>query len=152
MTDLTHTPVPARVGDLLTTTATITIRFGEHSSRAVPRGEVFEVTDDIIELSRDRWGSSIYEDMSPEAQTKRWGCQKFLFGDQSDRVTWWNGSAADTDRFREAELHRIETLRDPVSKFEARQALRDLLGPKVTSTSETIPGNVDANGRRTSKW
>lgn len=152
MTDTTHEPLSAKPGDLLTVTGSITIRFRENSSRLLARGEVFEVTEEVIELSRNRWGESFYDDLSPEAQASRWGCQKFLQGDRSAEVTWWNGSQADTDRFREAELHRIETLRDPVSKFEARQALRDLLGPKVTSTSETIPGNVDASGRRVSKW
>lgn len=152
MSDSEHTPAPAVVGDVLTTASTINVRFTEHEARSLRRGSVFEVTADVLEYSKNRYGESVFDDLSPEAQCRRWGMVKFLRGDQSAEVTWWNGSETERDRFRQEELHKIETLRDPVSKFEAKQQLMELVGKKNGVHSEFIPGNVDANGRRTSKW
>lgn len=126
----------AQVGDLLTVTGSISLALTPEGGRVYPRGTVLTVTEEWLEASRDRNGSSYLDNLDPAEQIARWGAVKFVFGDRSEEILWWNETPGDSawNYARELEQERIATISDPVDRFEAQEAARQKFGRKPTST------------------
>ncbi|MCU1525135.1 MAG: hypothetical protein JWO18_2029 [Microbacteriaceae bacterium] len=71
------------------------------------RGDTFTVTSALIEATRDLWGNSVYADLTPEAQTARWGSAWLEPGEVHDDVL---AELAD-EAAAEAEALRIAKVR-----------------------------------------
>lgn len=124
----------AKPGDVLTVTSSMSLALTPEGGRVYTRGTVLTVTDEWIEASRNRLGESYLDDLSPEAQTARWGAVKFVPGDQSETVQWWNeGDEGSLNYARQLEKERIATIGDPVARAEAAEAARATYGVKATS-------------------
>lgn len=128
--------MPAKVGDTLTLTAPMTILITEHESAAYPRGSVLTVTEEWLKVSRDRHGESYLDDLRPEAQMARWGAQKFVFGDESDQILWWNQTPGDGswNLARDMEAERISKLPTAEERAAATEKARETFGRKNQTT------------------
>ena len=88
--------------------------------RVLKQFETFEVTDELIEQTRDRLGNSWIE-LDAEAQTKRWGGVKFQEGEPpADAVI---GADDDAVQFKAAfrKLEYARKISDPAERKAAVQ-------------------------------
>jgi hypothetical protein len=119
------------------------IRFTEHESRVVVRGETIDLTPAMIELSRDRNGVSHFRLLDdPQEQVRKWGKQIYARGACPPDVYWWNapGNTADRRYARDLEMQEAELIRDPVAKYERVMAIKEKFGRFVTNHSEASWG------------
>lgn len=124
----------AVAGDVLTLTASMSLALTPEGGRVYPRGTVLTVSDDWITASRDRNGDSYLDDLSPEAQTARWGSVKFVLGDQREAVQWWNGGdEASLSLARQFDRDRIAKIADPELAARELEASVAKFGRPVTS-------------------
>lgn len=120
--------------------ASMAIRFTEHESRMVVRGETIELTPEMIELSRDRHGVSHFRLLDDEQeQVRRWGKIYYRRGACPPEVQWWNSPDSTGDRkyARDLAFQEAELIRDPVAKYEAHKAIREKFGRISTNTIES---------------
>lgn len=115
------------------------IRFTEHESRMVVRGETIDLTEEMIDLGRDRNGVSHFRLLDdPQEQVRKWGKIVYARGECPEDVFWWNapGNTADRKYARDLEMQQADLIRDPVAKFERMQEIKAKFGRFVTNTSE----------------
>lgn len=120
--------------------SSMAIRFSEHESRVMVRGETVELTPEMIELSRDRNGATSFSLLDDEpAQVRRWGKVIFARGECPEAVQWWNSPDSTGDRkyARDLAFQEAELIRDPVAKYEAHKAIREKFGRISTNTIES---------------
>lgn len=116
------------------------IRFSEHESRMVVRGETLELTPEMIDVSRDRNGVSHFTLLDDEQeQVRRWGKIYYRRGACPPEVQWWNSpdSTADRKYARDVELQEANLIRDPVLKFERMKEIKEKFGRFVTNHIES---------------
>lgn len=129
----------AKPGDVLTVTSSMSLALTPEGGRVYPRGTVLTVTDDWITASKNRHGESYLDDLSPEAQTARWGAVKFVFGDQREEVQWWNGGdAASLNYARELDRDRIAKITDPELAEKEMKASVAKFGRPLTSQTLAV--------------
>ena len=71
------------------------------------RGDRFWVSDALIELTEDRYGDSVYRDLSAESQIRQWGEVRFAEGDTSPEIL----AELEDEAATEAESLRLEQVR-----------------------------------------
>lgn len=132
---MTKTTDAAKAGDTLTLLASMTLPTGGLEGAVYHRGYVFQVTPELLELSKDRNGASFLDDLSEEAQVARWDEVKIARGDQSESVTWWNApnDAASRGLARTIAGERAREISDPAERRAAIAAADELYGRKMTS-------------------
>lgn len=111
------------------------IRFTEHESRMVVRGETIELTQEMIDLGRDRHGVSHFRLVDdPQEQVRRWGKQIYARGACPPDIFWWNapGNTADRKYARDLEMQEAELIRDPVLKYERVKAIKEKFGRRLS--------------------
>lgn len=124
----------AVAGDVLTVTSSMSLALTPEGGRVYPRGTVLTVTEEWIESSRNRHGESYLDDLSPEAQTARWGSVKFVFGDQREEVQWWNGGDEGSLNYaRQLDRERIAKIGDPDVAARELEASVAKFGRQITS-------------------
>lgn len=141
-TDAKNTPVDPEPGTIHFRHS-MAIRFTEHESRMVVRGETIELTPEMIEVSRDRNGVSHFHLLDdPQEQVRRWGKIIYARGECPPDVLWWNspGNTADRKYARDLELQEASLIRDPVLKFERTKAIKEKFGSIPTNHSEAYWG------------
>lgn len=125
----------AKPGDTLTLLASLTLPTGGLEAAVYHRGYVFQVTPELLEMTKDRAGNSFLDDLSDEAQTARWDEVKIARGDQSAEILWWNapGDSASRGLARTIAGERAREISDPAERRAAIAAADSLYGPKMTS-------------------
>lgn len=120
--------------------SSMAIRFSEHESRVVVRGETIELTPEMIDLGRDRHGVSHFHLLDdPQAQVRKWGKQVYARGECPADIAWWNSPDSSGDRVyaRDLAMQEANLIRDPVAKYEAHKAIREKFGRIPTNTIES---------------
>lgn len=147
-----RTHVPAPTGEALETPEPGTVFWvaksgvmmlfgtpGGHVEEVVARrGDTFVLTQETIELSRDRSGRPGWPSLIRDIprQLERWGAQVFFEGEPPrdlDRVD--RTSAAEIDAERARRLEAAQRLADPGERLAAGRAIREDLGAAGRSTT-----------------
>ncbi len=134
--DATRDPAPGRIHFR----HGMAIRFTEHESRMVVRGETIDLTPEMIELSRDRHGVSHFTLLDDQSeQVRKWGKVIYARGECPPDIFWWNspGNTADRKYARDLEMQEAELIRDPVLKYERVKAIKEKFGRFVTNHIES---------------
>lgn len=124
------------VGDVFHLRAPMTVALTEHESRAFQRGTTIVVTEELLEMSRDRNGNSWLDLVDdPQAQAAKYGAVKFAPGPCPDDVNWFDGEVGDGawNLAREMELERVAAISDPVERAAAQKVVVEKFGRKATS-------------------
>lgn len=127
-----------KAGDVIHTLGSITVAYFDYHSAAVSRGQNITLTDQIIELSKDRAGDSwlsIVDD--EEAQIARWGSRLVAPGPCPPEVAWWNapGDTASPALAREQELEAARFISHPQDRDQKIREINSKYGPRQTSYS-----------------
>ena len=126
------------VGDTFHLRSPMTIAFSEHDSRSLQRGTTVVVTEELLEMSKDRAGNSWLDLVDdPAAQVQRYGSQKFARGECPPEVTWWNENPGDGawNYARQLEEDRIGEISLPEDRARAAEEVRKLYGRKNGTTT-----------------
>lgn len=117
----------AKVGDVLTVLGAITLPDPERGdvSAVRQRGYVFTLTDALYEATKDRRGISVFDDLSDESQSVRWGEPKLTQGDQSETVLWWQGDSSSALLARDHEMANADRIVDYDARVAAHLAIRE---------------------------
>lgn len=122
--------ISAAVGDTLTVLGAITLPDPERGDTAAvrQRGYVFTLTDALYEASKNRYGVSVFDDISSSSQIKNWGTEKLVLGDCSDEILWWQGDASSTKLARDSARENAHKIADPEERAVALQEVHDTFG------------------------
>lgn len=119
--------ISARVGDTLTVLGAITLPDPERGDVATvrQRGYVFVLTDALYEASKNRYGASVFDDVSAAAQIQAWGAEKLALGDLSETVLWWEGDSSSAKLAYEHEMANAALIADHEERATTVTAIRE---------------------------
>ena len=115
----------------------LTVNLGDRSGGVLYRGEVFTVTEQQYEFTKNKHGVS-WLDMTPEEQDERWGVQRFGEGEAPADIGYI-GSDDSTVRFRRRENAVIAArkITDDAERKKAFAEINATYGPaESTQTSQ----------------
>lgn len=135
------------VGDKLTALTAVTVPnpAGGVVGINVQRGSVLKITESFMEDTKDRSGFTWLSDLSETAQINLWGEQRFIVGDASDRVLWWQGDESSTRLARDHAKLDAERIADPKARAAAHQAIRDTFGKDTGASKQYVAYRVAAD-------
>lgn len=105
------------------------------------RGQELELTPEILELSKDRFGSSAW-DLSEEQQIARFGEVVFRDGPTPEGVNFWDGDSAAADEERNRRRAIAAAIADETERAQALSKIARDLGYAETGHS------IDYGARR----
>ena len=137
----TDNPIPAKSGDLLHILAGGILVFGN----AYRRGDVIELTDEMIASTIDMNGNSWLDDISESAQTRRWGQPRFGIGPWPEDLHPWLPGTRDLADARELARKAAHQLLDPRERVAALREVERTYGSPTTS--KTLNAAPDPSAR-----
>jgi hypothetical protein len=119
--------IAVQVGDKITALTPVTIPnpAGGAAGLNMQRGAVLTITESFVEDTKDRTGYTWLSDLSETAQINRWGEQRFIVGDASNRILWWEGDSSSAKIAFEHEMSNASRIADPEERAATVVAIRD---------------------------
>lgn len=141
MTTTDHETIPAKPGDLLHILAGGILVFGN----AYRRGDVIELTAEMIASTIDLNGNSWLDDLSESAQIRRWGQPRVGLGVFPPEMHPWLPGTRDWAEARELARRAAHRLEDPRERVAALREVERTYGSPTTS--KTLNAAADPSAR-----
>lgn len=140
---MTTDTIKAGPGDLLHVLVSGTTAFGWVWSR----GDSILLNPEQVELTRDRDGRSWLDDLSEDAQIRRWGRPRFGIGPWPAELHRWTPGSPEAEVAREDARRLAWSHDDPRVREQALAEVDQIFGPAPT-TSRTTNAAPDPSIRR----
>jgi hypothetical protein len=151
----TQNKISAGVGDVLTALTTMTVPnpAGGAVGINLQRASTVTITESFIEDTRDRTGYTWLSDVSEAGQIARWGEQRFILGDASDSIFWWQNDPSSAKLAYEHEMSNAGRIADPEERAATVVAIRKKfknanLNPSNQYTALKVAADRDPHARR----
>jgi hypothetical protein len=144
----TSTNTTVQPGDKITILGPLSLPnpAGGASGIAYQRGAVIEITSTLLEDSRDRTGASLFDDLSEEQQTARWGRPLIAIGDMSATTKWWHGDSSSAKIAMDHARHDADRISDPEQRAAAYAAIREeFRGANLNPSNQYVAFRLSAD-------